>query len=330
MNKRVAGARRLILRLLRGLTAHGAFRSAAAVAFWAFLSIVPLLVMVGFLVGQVARRKGVDELLEPLLEVIPTISEDIVRGQLERLGGGAGAPLAPLGVIGYLWTASSGLHNLMDLFETIAAAKPRAYWKQRVMALGWVVLGLATACVLAWILVRLDFVLGAPERPEHAHVAFAESASGVAPAPSPGAHGPDRGHTPPHARPISSSAPGAARPRARKAAPSPIVTLLAALSLSAAGTALLASFYRFAVERPPRRRRYVLPGTIAAVTSWLVVSWGFGTYVASTTDYALYYGSLAAVAVLLVWLYLTSLALIVGAEVNALFEDDRAPQRSLR
>jgi membrane protein len=97
--------------------------------------------------------------------------------------------------------------------------------------------------------------------------------------------------------------------------------------MSAVGTAFLAGFYRFAVERPPRRRRHVLPGTIAAVASWLIVSWGFGTYVASTADYALYYGSLAAVAVLLVWLYLTSLALIVGAQVNALFEDDRAPQK---
>jgi membrane protein len=37
-------------------------------------------------------------------------------------------------------------------------------------------------------------------------------------------------------------------------------------------------------------------------------------------DYALYYGSLAAVAVMLLWLYLTSLALVAGAEVNAQFE----------
>jgi membrane protein len=105
------------------------------------------------------------------------------------------------------------------------------------------------------------------------------------------------------------------------------VAVLAALSMSAAGMAFLAGFYRFAVARPSRRRRYVLPGTIAAVACWLIVSWAFGTYVASTADYALYYGSLAAVAVLLVWLYLTSLALIVGAEVNALFEEDRAPQK---
>jgi membrane protein len=105
------------------------------------------------------------------------------------------------------------------------------------------------------------------------------------------------------------------------------VAFFAALSMLAVGMAFLAGFYRFAVERPPGRRRHVVPGTIAAVTCWLIVSWGFGTYVASTADYALYYGSLAAVAVLLVWLYLTSLALIVGAEVNALFEGERVPQK---
>jgi membrane protein len=325
VSKRAAyDARRLIVRLVRGLATHDAFRSAAAVAFWAFLSIVPLLVMVGFLVGQVARRRGVDELMGPLLEVVPTVSEDIVRGQLQRLGGGANAPLAPLGVIGYLWTASSGLHNLMDLFETIAGAKRRAYWKQRVMALAWVVLGLAAASLLAWVLVRLDAGLGAREPPESPHVTSVDSA---APGSSLGVHGPERGHAALHTRPPAASGAGPSKPRARKASPSRVVALLAALSTSALGTVFLASFYRFAVERPPRRRRYVLPGTIAAVACWLVVSWGFGTYVASTTDYALYYGSLAAVAVLLVWLYLTSLALIVGAEVNALFEEDHAPPK---
>ena len=86
---------------------------------------------------------------------------------------------------------------------------------------------------------------------------------------------------------------------------------------------LLAGFYRFAVEHPSGVKRRVWPGAAAAIGSWLVVSWGFGAYVVSIADYALYYGSLAAVAVLLVWLYLTSLALVLGAEVNAELEGVR-------
>jgi membrane protein len=67
-------------------------------------------------------------------------------------------------------------------------------------------------------------------------------------------------------------------------------------------------------------RRRVWPGTFTAVASWLIVSWGFGLYAVSMSSYALYYGSLAAVAVMMVWLYLTSLSLVVGAEVNAYLE----------
>ena len=44
--------------------------------------------------------------------------------------------------------------------------------------------------------------------------------------------------------------------------------------------------------------------------------------------YAVYYGSLATVAVILLWLYLTSLALVVGAEVNAQLEGVREPPPS--
>jgi membrane protein len=62
---------------------------------------------------------------------------------------------------------------------------------------------------------------------------------------------------------------------------------------------------------------------LAAVTCWLVMSWAFGVYAASIANYALFYGSLAAVAVLLVWLYLTSMCLMVGVEINAMLEGRR-------
>ena len=82
----------------------------------------------------------------------------------------------------------------------------------------------------------------------------------------------------------------------------------------------LALFYRFAVEHPPGIHRRAWPGAIVAIASWLLVSWVFGAYLGSLGTYAVYYGSIAAVAVLLVWLYLTSLALLLGAEVNAMLE----------
>src|SRR5579871_2622440 len=97
-----------------GILAHNPFEAAAAVAFWFFLSVLPLLVLLGFVVGRVARTSGIDALVAPILEVAPGAAEDIVRKDLERIAGNS-ASLAPVGVVGFFWTASSGLHNLMDV-----------------------------------------------------------------------------------------------------------------------------------------------------------------------------------------------------------------------
>jgi membrane protein len=315
-----------VLRLARtvfaGLQARNAFEAAASIAFWFFLSLVPLLVLVGFLVGRAARAEGIDPLLEPLIGLVPGSAETIVRSELERLAGGSAASLAPLGIAGFLWTASTGLHNLMDVFEISVSVSRRPWWKQRAMALGWVACGLATAFMLAWVLVRVDAIVQGRD----ASVAVLVAPSSKPPQPGPA---PSRATE----RPVARNAAAPLRPRGtlgrrvHKALHSPAEQAIAALLLLVAGMGLLAGFYRFAVEHPPGVRRRVWPGTATAVASWLLVSWAFETYAASIADYALFYGSLAAVAVLLVWLYLTSLALVLGAEVNAEFEGLRAGER---
>jgi uncharacterized BrkB/YihY/UPF0761 family membrane protein len=320
-------------RFVRGLEAHNAFEAAAAIAFWFFLSLIPLLVLLGFLLAQVARTRGVDALLAPLLEVVPETAEDILHKEVERMAGST-ASLAPLGVLGFLWTASSGLHNLMDVFESGVRATRRAWWKQRTMAIGWVLAGLATACLLTWLIVKIDRAMQTEVADKGAAAAAtavqettrpvsgAPTASTQAPSPSPAASAsastdPSRTqHTVKHAR-------GALKHRLSKAIHTPLEELIAGALLLALGMGLLAAFYRFAVVHPAGTRRRVWPGTITAVASWLVVSWVFGLYAVSMASYAVYYGSLAAVAVMLVWLYITSLALVVGAEVNAQLEGVR-------
>ena len=68
--------------------------------------------------------------------------------------------------------------------------------------------------------------------------------------------------------------------------------------------------------------KWVSPGGVIAVLIWLVVSVLFAIYVASFSSYSKTYGSLAGVVVFLVWLWLTNIAILLGAEVNA--ELDRA------
>jgi membrane protein len=82
----------------------------------------------------------------------------------------------------------------------------------------------------------------------------------------------------------------------------------------------LATFYRFSVAHSRRIKRRVLPGAVVAVGLWLGISWGFGIYIQTLTNYTVYYGSLAVVAVLLVWLWLISIAILIGAELNSQLE----------
>jgi len=65
-------------------------------------------------------------------------------------------------------------------------------------------------------------------------------------------------------------------------------------------------------------RERVLPGTLVFVPLWLLISWLFSLYVTNFAHYNKIYGSMGAIIVLMIWLYLTSYTLIIGGEVNAI------------
>ena len=68
-------------------------------------------------------------------------------------------------------------------------------------------------------------------------------------------------------------------------------------------------------KRPPLR--YVYPGAVVSMGAWLILSAGFSFYVENLGRYSVLYGSIGAVIVLLLWLYLSAVVLIMGAEFNA-------------
>jgi membrane protein len=70
--------------------------------------------------------------------------------------------------------------------------------------------------------------------------------------------------------------------------------------------------------------RWVSPGGILAVIGWLIASGLFAIYVANFGHYNKVYGSIAAVIVLLIWLWISNLAVLFGAEFNAELERGRA------
>ena len=63
--------------------------------------------------------------------------------------------------------------------------------------------------------------------------------------------------------------------------------------------------------------RSLLPGIAASLFAWLAVSIGFSFYVENFANYSVIYGTLGAVIILMMWLYMTSLILILGAELNS-------------
>ena len=79
--------------------------------------------------------------------------------------------------------------------------------------------------------------------------------------------------------------------------------------------AALGTLYAIAQDRR-RRARAILPGAILSTFSWMLLSALYAFYVEHLSNYSIIYGALGTVIVLLIWLYLTALTLILGAEFN--------------
>lgn len=62
--------------------------------------------------------------------------------------------------------------------------------------------------------------------------------------------------------------------------------------------------------------RQVLPGALLSLGSWVLISVAFSFYVDNVARYSLLYGSLGAIIVLMLWLYLTSITLLLGPVLN--------------
>ena len=74
--------------------------------------------------------------------------------------------------------------------------------------------------------------------------------------------------------------------------------------------------YRYAPPIRPEGWMHVLPGVVLATSLWLASSIGFSVYVSSFGKYNETYGTLGGAVVLLLWFWFTSLAIILGAELN--------------
>jgi len=218
------------------------------------------------------------------------MAAELLQTALADIGGAPAGSLAPVSLLGFLWLTSNGFHNLMDVFELLIGAEPRAWWRQRLIAIAWVAATLTAVLVcVSFLLVTLGWTEGIDDASQMP-ILFRRMRDGLA-------QGWQRAGV--------------------------LIVFGGVLTLG------VAAFYRLAVVHPRAVRRRVWAGTWVAIVSWGLVTWAFGAYVRTIAHYAVYYGSLATVAVTLLWFYLSSLAFVVGAEVNAQLEGVREPLASV-
>lgn len=86
---------------------------------------------------------------------------------------------------------------------------------------------------------------------------------------------------------------------------------------TAAVVGYFALFFLYALAQDSRQPwRNIWPGTLAALAAWMCLSWLYAWYVEHIAHYSLLYGSIGTVIVLLIWLNMSAMTLIMGAEFN--------------
>jgi len=87
-----------------------------------------------------------------------------------------------------------------------------------------------------------------------------------------------------------------------------------------------ALIYYFAPDLRDQAWQWLTPGAAIGVALWLLVSFGFRVYLQFFDSYSKTYGSLGAVIILMLWLYFTGAAVLIGGEINSEIENAAAEQ----
>ncbi len=82
-----------------------------------------------------------------------------------------------------------------------------------------------------------------------------------------------------------------------------------------------AILFNFAPNHEPLDWKWITPGALIGVVLWIAASYGFRIYLHYFNSYAATYGSLGAMIILLLWLYITALVILLGGAINAIFDE---------
>jgi membrane protein len=258
---------------------------AAALTYYAVLSIFPALVAVVSLLGVFGQgQRTTDALLQIIGDVGPHSTVDTLHESIEQLVESPSAGLALLvGLVGAVWSASGyvgAFGRAMNRIYEIEEGRP--VWKLRPLQLAITLGGLVMAAAAAFMLAVSGPVASA-----------IGSVFGI----------------------------GDVALTVWSIGRWPIILILMIIAV--------ATLYYATpnVEQP--KFRWISVGAGVAIITWLVASALFGVYVAHFSNYNKTYGALAGVIVFLLWLWITNLALLFGAELDAELERGRQLQAGM-
>lgn len=258
---------------------------AAALTYYAVLSIFPALVVMVSLLGVFGQgRRTVDALLDIAGDVAPASSLDSLRPTIEQLVNSPTAGFAlVVGIVGAVWSASGyvgAFGRAMNRIYEIDEGRP--VWKLRPVQLLLTLVGLVMAAAVVFLL-----AISGP-------VAHAiGDAIGL----------------------------GDAAVTVWNVLRWPLILLFV--------VAAVAILYYVTPNVQQPKFRWISGGAALAIVVWILASVVFGLYVANFGSYNKTYGALAGVIVFLLWLWITNLALLFGAEVDAEVERGRQLQAGL-
>lgn len=254
---------------------------AAALTYYAVLSIFPALLVMVSLIGLLASPERVTRVLtDTVAQLGPETAATTFQGPIESITSNRGAAgvMLVVGIVAALWSASSYVSAFADACNTIYEVdEGRPFWKLKPLQLA-----------VTFVLILLAAV-----------VALALALSG----PIVGALG-------------SSLGIGDPVLTAWNFAKWPAMVVLVLL--------IFGVLYYTAPNARVRGVTWVTVGALAALVVWILASVVFALYVGNFGSYDKTYGALGGVVVFLLWLWITNMAILLGAELNA--ETERAHQ----
>jgi membrane protein len=258
---------------------------AAALTYYAVLSLFPALVVVVSLLGVFGQgQRTTDAVLQIIGGLGPSSAVDTLRAPIQQLVESPSAGFAlVVGIAGALWSASGYVGAFGRALNRIYEVEEgRPVWKLRPLQLLLTLVGLVAAAAVAFMLAVSGPVAEAVGRA----IGAGEAAQTV-----------------------------------WNVARWPVILVFVVLAV--------AVLYHSSPNVKQPSFRWISVGAGVAILVWIVASVAFGFYVGNFGSYNKTYGALAGVIVFLLWLWITNLALLFGAELDAELERGRQLQAGI-